>query len=339
MKNQTYPDTSSRGEVHYKDVLTTLIKRFGRLVGLSTVLQVARKIPELTVDDDGNVLAYDTSSPLGTVTTLIDEFEALYGELAHTLAWQVSGSLTDSGDRELLPNGDKPQSPQNPTEVLIVDDHVLFRQGLVSLLVAQPDVKVVGQAGTISEAVALARKLKPQLVLMDLTLPDGNGVDAIRPILADSPDMRVIVLTIHEDEEHVFEAVRAGAIGYLVKNVRVEELLATLRGVMRGEAGVSGGVAQQILKEFARLSPQPGDEAEQLTPRELEVLGELVRGATNQEIASRLLISENTVINHVRNVFMKLNLHTRQEAADYARRRGLINPPAANSSKAASVES
>lgn len=307
------------------EILTSIVKRFVRLAGVPAALHVARKIPGLSVDDDGNVLGYNTHDLLNTITLLIDEYEALYGEIAHTLARQTTQPLAVVTDDKFLREAGLSESQTSPIRILLVDDHHLFREGLVSLLDAQPDVKVVGQAGTIQDAIALARAVLPHLVLMDMNLPDGTGVEATYAILAQAPETRIVVLTVNEDEDRLFEAIRAGAVGYLSKNVRSVELIETIRGVMQGEAGISGTTARRILNAFVHLSPPHPDEAATLTTREVEVLRELANGASNQEIARRLVISENTVKNHVRNVLVKLHFHSRHEAADYARRRGLTS--------------
>ena len=309
--------------------MTSIVKRFARLAGMPAALNVACKVPRLTVDDDGNVLDYDSHDPLGTITLLIDYHEILYGEIARTLAQQATGPLAAVTDDKLLQELGLSESKSVPIQILLVDDHVLFREGLVSLLDAQPDMKVVGQAGSMHDAIALNRTVLPDLVLMNMTLPDGTVAEATRAILAETPETKIVVLTLHEAEDQLFEAIRAGAIGYLSKHVRAAELFKTLQGVMRGEAGISGTTARRILDEFARLSPPSPDESATLTSREVEVLRELANGASNQEIAKRLVISENTVKNHVRNVLVKLHIHSRREAADYARRHGLAShhPP------------
>lgn len=213
-------------------------------------------------------------------------------------------------------------------KILIVDDHVLFREGLVSLLKAQPGINVVGEAGCVHEAIAMARELNPDLILMDFGLPDGTGLDATQAILADQPEINIVFLTVHEQDARLFAAIRSGAKGYLLKNVPVSRLLTYLRGVECGEAAISGAMASRILDEFARLgSARASGQAEvgELTSREIVILKELATGATNREIASRLFISENTVKNHVGNILTKLNLRNRREAASFAQRHGLTN--------------
>jgi len=219
--------------------------------------------------------------------------------------------------------------------ILIVDDHALFREGLVSLLKSQPDITVLGEAGGVGEAISMTRELQPDLVLMDFGLADGTGLDATQAILAEQPQTNIVFLTVHEQDDRLFAAIRLGAKGYLLKNVPVSKLLGYLRGVERGEAAISPSMTSHILEEFARLGParDPGPtELGELTTREMEVLQELVRGATNSEVASRLCISENTVKNHIGNILAKLNLRNRREAADFARRHGLLNSSPENRS-------
>jgi DNA-binding NarL/FixJ family response regulator len=213
--------------------------------------------------------------------------------------------------------------------ILLVDDHILFREGLVSLLNSQPDLEVVGQAGSVLEAINLARELQPDLVLMDFGLPDGTGLDATQVILADRSETKIVFLTVHEEDDRLFAAIRSGAKGYLLKNVPVAKLLAFLRGIERGEAAITPVLASRILEEFSRLGPPRGRErveTGELTARELEVLKELATGASNREIADHLVIAENTVKNHMRNILAKLNLRNRREAAHFAQHQGLTKP-------------
>ncbi|MFN8486063.1 MAG: response regulator transcription factor [Caldilineaceae bacterium] len=209
-------------------------------------------------------------------------------------------------------------------KILIVDDHVLFREGLASLLSGQPDITVVGQASSVQEATALANELQPDLVLMDFGLPDGTGLDATKAILAIRPETKIVFLTVHEDDERLFEAIRTGAKGYLLKNVHVTKLLTFLRGVEHGEVALMPAMTNRILHEFARLAETPKSSSsalETLSAREVEVMRLLATGATNQEIAERLFISENTVKNHVRSILAKLDLKSRRQVAHYLRRK------------------
>ncbi|MFN8443240.1 MAG: response regulator transcription factor [Caldilineaceae bacterium] len=209
-------------------------------------------------------------------------------------------------------------------KILIVDDHVLFREGLASLIGGQTDIQVVGEASSVQEAIAMATDLKPDLVLMDYTMPDGSGVDAAKAILRILPNTNILFLTVHEDDELLFEAVRSGAKGYLLKNVPVTQLLKYIRGVERGEAALTPSMTGKILNEFARMadSPKRGNaELDVLSPREMEVLEQLSRGASNNEIANRLVISENTVKNHIHSILTKLNLQNRVQASKYLKNR------------------
>ena len=206
--------------------------------------------------------------------------------------------------------------------ILLVDDHILFREGLEGLLNSQPDMKVIGHASSVNEAIEAAHKWRPDLILMDFGMPDGNGLMATRAILAELPEMNIVFLTVHEEDERLFEAIRAGARGYLLKNVPVSRLLEFLRGVEQGKAAISRTMVSRVMKEFARVRSNTAVDPSQLnelTSRELEVLEELATGATNREIANNLSVAENTVKNHVRNILTKLNLKNRREAADLIR--------------------
>lgn len=210
--------------------------------------------------------------------------------------------------------------------IILVDDHVLFREGLASLLRPQPDLDLVGEAGSVVEAIALTKELRPDLVLMDFGLPDGTGLDATEAILEDRPETKIVFLTFHDDDDRLFAAIRRGAKGYLLKNVCASELLSFVRGIERGQAAITPDMTSRILDEFARMGPgaqSHGAELAHLTSRELEVLQELAAGGTNRQIAERLVISENTVKNHVGSILAKLDFRNRREAASFARRQGL----------------
>lgn len=215
--------------------------------------------------------------------------------------------------------------------VLLVDDHPLFREGLATVFKGQPDFAVIGEAGSVLEATSMVFDLQPDLVLMDFTLPDGTGLDATRSILTRRPETKIVFLTVHEDDARLFAAIRNGAKGYLLKNVRMAELFERLRGLEREEAALSRAMATRIVNEFSRTAPgpSPDDNAlDALTMRELDVLHELAAGATNREIAERLFIAENTVKNHVSNILGKLNLQNRREVARFARLHGVALPSA-----------
>lgn len=211
--------------------------------------------------------------------------------------------------------------------ILLADDHALFRDGIASLLTAW-DMEVVSQVGDGVEAVRETGELQPDLVLMDINMPKLNGLEAIRQIKDQWPEIKVVMLTASEDDEDLFEAIKSGAQGYLLKNIHSQEFSKLLAGLAQGEAALSRSLAAKIMAEFARpqAEPTPTDpvnELEQLTPREKETLERLANGSSNKEIAIMLSISENTVKYHVRNILSKLHLSSRTQAAAYAIRKGL----------------
>ena len=215
--------------------------------------------------------------------------------------------------------------------VLLADDHSLFREGLAIILDAQPDFEVVGEAGDGLEVMVKARELVPDLIVMDITMPGCDGVEATQKILAEFPDMTIVMLTIRDEDEKLFEAIKSGAQGFLPKSIRSRELVSLLRGAMRGEAAITPNLGGRMLEEFRRLSQQspqvPEEEAMSLTRRELEVLSLVAQGATDKELAQTLSISVHTVKTHMRNILSKLHLSHRHEAALYALREGLISTP------------
>lgn len=212
-------------------------------------------------------------------------------------------------------------------KILIIDNHILFREGLINLVSNQPDMTMVGEGSSVQEALELNRKLQPDMILIDFTLPDGTGLDAAEAILKERPETKIIFLMIHEDEKQLFSAIRLGAKGFLMKNTPVVRLLAALRGVQRGEAALSREMTARLMAAFAQINQPLTPEAETpfnlLTPRELEVLRELATDASNREIADRLFISENTVRNHVHNILEKLGISNRREAINLAHKNGL----------------
>lgn len=206
--------------------------------------------------------------------------------------------------------------------VLIVDDHAVVRQGLRSFLEVQPDVEVVGEAADGAEAVRKVAELVPDVVLMDLVLPGTDGIAATREIRRASPSTRVLVLTSFAEDEKVFPAIKAGAQGYLLKDVLPEELARAIRTVQRGESLLHPEVARKLVQEFAR--PRDAPEVEDLTEREVDVLKLIARGLSNREIAAELVISERTVKTHVSNILQKLHLADRTQAALYAVRQRIV---------------
>jgi DNA-binding NarL/FixJ family response regulator len=215
--------------------------------------------------------------------------------------------------------------------VLLVDDHALLREGLAGIIAAQPDLEVVGQAGDGLEAVVMAQALQPDLVLMDVQMPALDGIEAARQIRETLPATTIVMLTVRDDDEKLLEALKAGAQGYLLKDIHSREMLAMLRGALRGEAALSPRMAGRVLAEFqrmnARLPAQPvtgEEELVDLTRRELETLSVAARGASDKEIAEELSISVHTVKSHMRNILAKLHVNTRREAARVARTKGLL---------------
>jgi len=220
------------------------------------------------------------------------------------------------------------QSPERSLRVLLVDDHALFRAGIASLLAFHQEIEVVGQAEDGREALESARKLKPDLVLMDLHMPGMNGIEATRQIRAELPEVKVVVLTVSDQDRDLFEAIKSGAHGYLLKNLEPEELIDYLMGISRGEAPISRLMATKLLNEFAAQAsrskePPPTEQSGELTPREREVLKMVASGATNRQIAVALTLTENTVKNHLRNILEKLHLENRVQAAAWALKTGL----------------
>ena len=216
----------------------------------------------------------------------------------------------------------------NRIKILLVDDQPLFREGLRTLLSVHPDFQVVGEAANGEEAIKLARSLLPLVVLMDLQMPVVDGVAATRRLREEQPDCRVIVLTTFDDDEMVFDGLRAGAVGYLLKDAPSEKLAEAIRVAARGETFLQPSVASKVVAEFARLSRKTVATAnsliEPLSEREIEVLRLIAQGASNREIGSALFLAEGTVKNHVTNILGKLEARDRTQAALKARDSGLI---------------
>ena len=216
--------------------------------------------------------------------------------------------------------------------ILLADDHQLFREGLATILNAQPDFEVIGEASDGLEVLIKARELNPDLILMDIGMPVCDGLEATQKIKAELPDITIVMLTVRDEDEKLFTAIKSGAQGYLLKSIRSRELLAMLRGAIRGEAAITPALGGRMLEEFRNLSKQTQnpEETVALTQREQEVLGLVAEGATDKEIADKLMLSIHTVKSHMRNVLAKLHLSHRHEAALYALREGLIPPPKKN---------
>ena len=214
-----------------------------------------------------------------------------------------------------------------PIRVLLADDHELFRRGVASLLAAESDFEVVGQADDGRQALEMAQEQMPDVILMDISMPVMDGLEATRRIKAEIPYVRIVILTASGGERSLFEAVKLGAQGYLMKNMSPQALFSTLRGVMNGEASLSRRMAAQLMEEFARLAHAPAPSAA-LTAREKDVLDGVAKGRSNKEIAATLAIAENTVKNHLKNIPEKLHLENRVQAATFAVRERLnADPP------------
>lgn len=212
--------------------------------------------------------------------------------------------------------------------ILLADDHALFREGLAGIIAAQPDMDVIGEASDGLEAVVKTLELAPDLILMDIQMPGCDGIEATRQIKKEMPDVTVVMLTVRDDDEKLFEALKNGAQGYLLKNIRSRELLDMMRGAVRGEAAISPIMAGHLLDEFRRMSRQIPPEADgefaTLTPREQEILSQVIEGASDKEISDTLVISLHTVKSHMRNILAKLHVNNRREAAQLARHRGWV---------------
>jgi two-component system NarL family response regulator len=216
--------------------------------------------------------------------------------------------------------------------VLVVDDHALFRRGLEMVLTEEPDIELVGEASDGAEAVEKAGQALPDVVLMDIRMPKSSGIEACRAMKEVSPSAKIVMLTISDEEEDLFEAIRAGASGYLLKDIPYDEVADVVRAVHGGQSLINPSMAAKLLTEFAALAKHDGDGEEptqqvpppKLTDREMEVLRLVARGMNNRDIAKELFISENTVKNHVRNILEKLQIHSRMEAVMIAVREKLI---------------
>jgi DNA-binding NarL/FixJ family response regulator len=215
-----------------------------------------------------------------------------------------------------------------PIRVMLVDDHELFRRGLDLVLRDETDLEIVGEAADGLAAIERAAELQPDVVMMDVRLPGISGIEATRRIRNAQPATKVVMLTVSDDEEDLFGAIRAGASGYLLKEVSIDEVANAIRAVVRGQALVTPSMAAKLFSEFnvlsRRVDAQHGT-APRLTDREVEVLRLVAKGMSNKEIATELVIAENTVKNHVRNILEKLQMRSRMEAAMYAVREKLVD--------------
>ena len=215
------------------------------------------------------------------------------------------------------------ESPvRSPLRLLVVDDHEVVRQGLVALLDRRESFQVVAEAGTVAEALEQARRHRPEIVIMDVRLPDGSGIEACRAIRAEFPTTRVVMLTSYPDEEAVLSAIVAGASGYLLKQIRARDLVAALETVGRGESLLDPAVTEKVLERIRRIATgsSDNDEISQLTSQERKILLLVAEGKTNKEIASEIFLSDKTVKNYVSSILAKLNLERRAQAAAFVAR-------------------
>jgi two-component system response regulator DevR len=216
------------------------------------------------------------------------------------------------------------ESRTSPVRLLVVDDHEVVRQGLVSMLGRREGFQVVGEAGTAADAVEMARALEPDIVIMDVRLPDGSGIEACREIRALLPATRVVILTSYPDEEAVLSAIVAGASGYLLKQIRARDLVSAIDSVARGGSLLDPAVTEKVLERVRRIaSGAEKDDLAQLTVQERKILALVAEGKTNKEIAAEVFLSDKTVKNYVSSILSKLNFQRRAQAAAYVARKGL----------------
>jgi NarL family two-component system response regulator LiaR len=211
-----------------------------------------------------------------------------------------------------------------PIRILIADDHQLVRQGLIALLSVKPGVEVIGQAADGVETVELAHLLGPDIILLDLLMPRKSGIEATREIKADNPDARILIITSFAEDENVYQAIKAGALGYLLKDSSPQELMQAIHDVCDGRLSLHPNIALKLIEELNRPTDSPPTQ-DPLTEREVEVLKLVAKGRSNQEIAEELIVSERTVGAHVSNILSKLHLANRTQAALYALRKGLTD--------------
>ena len=217
--------------------------------------------------------------------------------------------------------------PEQVLRVLIADDHALFRRGLLMVLKQEEDIDVVGEASDGHEAVEKATELMPDVILMDVRMPKRSGIEATQQVKELLPHVKILMLTISDEEADLYDAIKAGASGYLLKEISIDEVADAVRSVWAGQSRISPSMAAKLLAEFAAMSEREKQQlpAPNLTDREMEVLQLVAQGLNNRDIATELFISENTVKNHVRNILEKLHLHSRMEAVVYAVREKLLD--------------
>jgi NarL family two-component system response regulator LiaR len=210
-------------------------------------------------------------------------------------------------------------------QVLLVDDHVMVRRGMKALLDEYEDIHVIGEAGNGAVAIELAQQLKPDVILMDLAMPVMDGIEATRQIMTNQPDQRIIVLTSYSGDDKLFPAIKAGALGYLVKDAQPEDLVESIRNVYAGEPSLNPTLAWRMVREMSGAETPPKRSPEDLSEREIEVLRLLTQGKTDQEIAKKLVLTEVTIRTHISRILAKLGLKNRVQAALYGIRSGLVS--------------
>ncbi len=214
---------------------------------------------------------------------------------------------------------------QRTVKVLIADDHALLREGLIKILSIEPYIEVVGEAKNGAEAIKLARTVDIDVILMDINMPEVNGIEATKVIKAERPDIYIIALTIHDDEDYLFELIRAGISGYVLKDVNPDDLVNTILGVAAGKSFIPPSLTTKVFEEFNRLIKLKERPNYGLTNRELDVLKQVARGLSNKEIADVLYISEKTVKNHLTSIFQKLGVNDRTQAALFSIKHNLVD--------------
>jgi DNA-binding NarL/FixJ family response regulator len=240
----------------------------------------------------------------------------------------VTPKRTEQGDES--DQGEEAAQTGRPERlrVMVADDHALFRRGLQMVLEAEPDIDLVGEASDGVEAVEKSQELMPDVILMDVRMPKRSGIEAASQIKDLLPHVKILMLTISDEEADLYDAIKAGASGYLLKEIPIEEVADAIRSVWAGQSRISPSMASKLLNEFAAMSKATGDRSQipapRLTDREMEVLRLVAKGMNNRDIAKDLYISENTVKNHIRNILEKLHLHSRMEAVVYAVREKLL---------------
>jgi len=240
----------------------------------------------------------------------------------------VTPKRTEQGDES--DQGEEATQTGRPERlrVMVADDHALFRRGLQMVLEAEPDIDLVGEASDGVEAVERSQELMPDVILMDVRMPKRSGIEAASQIKDLLPHVKILMLTISDEEADLYDAIKAGASGYLLKEIPIEEVADAIRSVWAGQSRISPSMASKLLNEFAAMSKATGDRSQipapRLTDREMEVLRLVAKGMNNRDIAKDLYISENTVKNHIRNILEKLHLHSRMEAVVYAVREKLL---------------